>query len=71
VSGQNRIEQAKLPIIGQLVELRKCLLWSLALIFVALIGRFWFAKPIYNILLWPYRQAAGVDPPIELIHTAP
>ena len=32
---------------------------------------FWFAKPIYNLLLWPYRLAAGADVPIEMIYTAP
>ena len=30
-----------------------------------------FAKPLYNLLLWPYRLAAGIDAPIELIYTAP
>jgi len=32
---------------------------------------FAFARPIYNLLLWPYRFAAGLNAPIELIYTAP
>ena len=39
--------------------------------FLAFLVCFWFAKPIYNLLLWPYRLAAGADAPIELIYTAP
>jgi len=40
-------------------------------VFLAFLVCFWFAKPIYNLLLWPYRLAAGADAPIELIYTAP
>ncbi|GFO82135.1 twin-arginine translocase subunit TatC [Methyloceanibacter sp.] len=65
------IEASKAPLIEHLVELRRRLLWALAATFVAFLVCFWFAKPIYNLLLWPYRLAAGVDAPIELIYTAP
>ena len=68
---QDEIEASKAPLLDHLMELRRRLLWSLAAIFVAFVVCFWFAKPIYNLLLWPYRQAAGVDVPIELIYTAP
>jgi len=71
VSEQDEIEASKAPLIDHLIELRRRLMWSLAAIFVAFVVCFWFAKPIYNILLWPYRVAAGVDAPIELIYTAP
>jgi sec-independent protein translocase protein TatC len=54
-----------------LIELRHRLMWALAAIFIAFVVCFWFAKPIYNLLLWPYRVAAGTDAPIELIYTAP
>ena len=47
------------------------LIWSLLAIGAAFLVCFWFAKPIYNLLLWPYRLAAGTDAPIELIYTAP
>lgn len=71
MSEQDEIEASKAPLIDHLIELRRRLMWSLAAIFVAFVVCFWFAKPIYNILLWPYRVAAGVDAPIELIYTAP
>jgi sec-independent protein translocase protein TatC len=71
VSDEDDIDATKAPLIEHLIELRKRLMWSLAAIFVAFLVCFWFAKPIYNLLLWPYRVAAGVDAPIELIYTAP
>ena len=71
MSEQDDIDATKAPLIEHLIELRRRLLWSLAAIFAAFVVCFWFAKPIYNLLLWPYRVAAGVDVPIELIYTAP
>jgi len=71
VTDEEDIDATKAPLIEHLIELRKRLMWSLAAIFVAFLVCFWFAKPIYNLLLWPYRVAAGVDAPIELIYTAP
>ena len=65
------IEASKAPLIEHLIELRRRLVWSLLAIFVAFLVCFWFAKPIYNLLLWPYRLAAGTDAPIEMIYTAP
>ena len=65
------IEASKAPLIEHLIELRRRLVWSLLAIFAAFLVCFWFAKPIYNLLLWPYRLAAGTDAPIELIYTAP
>jgi len=71
VNDESDIEASKAPLIEHLVELRRRLLWALAATFVSFLVCFWFAKPIYNLLLWPYRVAAGVDAPIELIYTAP
>ena len=71
MSETDDIDDSKAPLIEHLIELRKRLMWSLAAVFVAFVVCFWFAKPIYNVLLWPYRVAAGVDAPIELIYTAP
>ncbi|MGH6734612.1 MAG: twin-arginine translocase subunit TatC [Methyloceanibacter sp.] len=65
------IEASKAPLIEHLIELRRRLMWALLAIFAAFVVCFWFAKPIYNLLLWPYRLAAGVDAPIEMIYTAP
>jgi len=54
-----------------LIELRRRLIWSMVAILIAFAVCFYFARPIYNLLLWPYRLAAGVDTPIEMIYTAP
>ncbi|XSG83549.1 MAG: twin-arginine translocase subunit TatC [Methyloligella sp. ZOD6] len=54
-----------------LIELRRRLLWSILAVAAAFVLCFAFAKQIYNLLLWPYRWAAGVDTPIEMIYTAP
>ena len=65
------IDASKAPLIEHLIELRRRLMWSLLAVFLAFLVCFWFAKPIYNLLLWPYRVAAGTDAPIEMIYTAP
>src|SRR5262245_14102681 len=65
------IESTKAPLIEHLIELRKRLIWALLATFAAFLVCLYFAKPIYNLLLWPYRWAAGADAPIELIYTAP
>ena len=71
MSDDDDIDDSKAPLIEHLIELRRRLVWSLLAIFVAFLVCFWFAKPIYNLLLWPYRLAAGRDVPIEMIYTAP
>lgn len=65
------IEASKAPLMEHLIELRRRLMWSLFAVFLAFLVCFWFAKPIYNLLLWPYRLAVGSDVPIEMIYTAP
>ena len=61
------IEATKAPLMEHLVELRRRLIWSLAAISVAFALCFYFSRDLYNLLLWPYRLAAGVDTPIEMI----
>ena len=68
---QEDIEATKAPLMEHLIELRRRLIWSLAAILVAFVACFYFARPLYNLLLWPYRLAAGVDTPIEMIYSAP
>jgi len=65
------IEATKAPLMEHLMELRRRLIWSLGAILVAFLVCFYFARPLYNVLLWPYRLAAGVDTPIDMIYTAP
>lgn len=68
---QDDIDATKAPLMDHLIELRKRLIWSIVAVFIGFLACFAFAKQIYNILLRPYRQAAGFDTPIELIYTAP
>jgi sec-independent protein translocase protein TatC len=65
------IEATKAPLLEHLIELRRRLIWTMLAVFVAFLVCYWFAKPIYNLLLWPYRLAAGADAPIDMIYTAP
>ena len=65
------IEATKAPLMQHLIELRRRLIWSMAAILVAFALCFYFARDLYNLLLWPYRLAAGVETPIEMIYTAP
>lgn len=68
---QDEIDASKAPLITHLVELRQRLMWSIAAIFAGFLLCFYFAKDIYNILLYPYRSAVGGDTRIEMIYTAP
>jgi len=68
---EDDIEASKAPLMDHLIELRRRLMWAILAVGAAFILCFAFAKEIYNLLLWPYRWAAGVDTPIEMIYTAP
>jgi sec-independent protein translocase protein TatC len=65
------IEASKAQLLEHLTELRRRLIWSILAVAIAFVVCFLFARPIYNLLLWPYRWAAGFDTPIEMIYTAP
>src|SRR6478735_4074956 len=65
------IKATKTPLMEHLIELRRRLIWSTLAILIAFAVCFYFARDIYNLLVWPYRLAAGVDTPIEMIYTAP
>ncbi len=67
----DEIDASKAPLIDHLIELRTRLLWSIGGVFVAFVLCIFFAKDIYNLLVMPYRWAAGQDAPIEMIYTAP
>jgi sec-independent protein translocase protein TatC len=62
------------PLLEHLTELRGRLLKSLLVLTAGFIGCFLFAEMIFQLLLWPYQQAAekggGLDE-IQLIYTAP
>ncbi|HXY90631.1 MAG TPA: twin-arginine translocase subunit TatC, partial [Xanthobacteraceae bacterium] len=71
MSDEDDIEASKAPLIEHLIELRARLIKSLLAFFLMFFVCFALAKPIYNLLLWPYEFAAGSDAKIQLIYTAP
>src|ERR1700751_4757243 len=58
---QEDIEATKAPLLEHLVELRGRLIKALAAFFVTFIVCFFFAKHIYNILVWPFVMVAGAE----------
>ncbi|MBN8937174.1 MAG: twin-arginine translocase subunit TatC [Rhizobiales bacterium] len=55
------MEASKAPLLSHLVELRSRLIKALLAFFIAAALCFFFAKPIYNILVWPYVWVAGAE----------
>lgn len=71
MSDKDDIEASRAPLIDHLIELRSRLIKSLIAIFVCFLICFYFATGIFNILVVPYEQAAGVGQDVQLIYTAP
>ena len=67
--GQDEIDASKAPLMDHLIELRQRLIYSLIGIGIAFIVCFFFAKQIYNVLVWPYQWARGDHQKIEMIYT--
>jgi sec-independent protein translocase protein TatC len=55
------IEATKAPLIEHLVELRARLIKALVAFAVMFILCFFFAKQIYNVLMWPFVFVAGPE----------
>ena len=55
------IEASKAPLIDHLIELRSRLIKALLGFGVAFIFCFFFAKQIYNVLVWPFVWVAGAE----------
>jgi sec-independent protein translocase protein TatC len=55
------IEATKAPLMDHLIELRARLIKAMAAFGVALVGCFFIAKPIFNVLTWPYVWVAGAE----------
>jgi sec-independent protein translocase protein TatC len=66
---EKEIEASKAPLMTHLIELRSRLIKALLAFFVAAAACFFFAKPIYNILVWPYVWVAGPEN-TKFIYTA-
>ncbi|WP_404862018.1 twin-arginine translocase subunit TatC [Georhizobium sp. MAB10] len=69
------IEDKPQPLIEHLIELRSRLMWAVGAFFLAFLVCFFFAQPLFNILVYPFQWAvvwAGLDGrEVELIYTAP
>ena len=55
------IEASKAPLLDHLIELRARLIKALIAFGVAFIFCFFFAKQIYNVLVWPFVWVAGAE----------
>ena len=55
------IEASKAPLMDHLIELRSRLIKALLAFGVAFIFCFFFAKQIYNVLVWPFVWVAGAE----------
>ncbi len=53
------IEASKAPLIEHIKELRTRLIKSLIAILICFLLCFYFARDIFNILVWPFERAAG------------
>src|SRR6266849_3078484 len=55
------IEASKAPLMDHLIELRSRLIKALLAFGIAFIFCFFFAKQIYNVLVWPFVWVAGAE----------
>src|SRR5213083_2103879 len=55
------IEASKAPLMDHLIELRSRLIKALLGFGIAFIFCFFFAKQIYNVLVWPFVWVAGTE----------
>jgi sec-independent protein translocase protein TatC len=58
---QEDIDATKAPLLDHLIELRSRLIKALIAFGIAFIFCFFFAKQIYNVLVWPYVLVAGAE----------
>ena len=66
-----KIDASKAPLMEHLIELRARLIKSMIAFFIMFFLSFFFAKQIYNLLIFPYVLAAGDVSQVKLIYTAP
>jgi sec-independent protein translocase protein TatC len=58
---EKEIEASKAPLIDHLIELRSRLIKALIAFAVMFVVCFFFAKQIYNVLVWPFVWVAGAE----------
>jgi sec-independent protein translocase protein TatC len=69
--GHDEIEASKAPLLEHLIELRQRLIYALAAVMAFFFVCFFFAKSIFNVLVWPCIWAAGGPEKCTMIYTAP
>jgi sec-independent protein translocase protein TatC len=65
----DEVEASRAPLIDHLIELRQRLIKALVAFVVMFFGCFALAKPIYNILVWPYVLAVGSPERAAMVYT--
>jgi len=68
---QEDIDKSQAPLLDHLIELRQRLIYCVVGFIFAFGVCFYFARTIFNVLLFPYRWALGDDTHLKLIYTAP
>ena len=58
---EKEIEATKAPLMDHLIELRSRLIKAAAAFVLAMVVCFFFAKHIYNVLMWPFIWVAGAE----------
>jgi sec-independent protein translocase protein TatC len=58
---EKEIEASKAPLMEHLIELRSRLIKALIALFATAVLCFFFAKQIYNVLVWPFVWVAGPE----------
>ncbi len=59
--GHDDIEASKAPLMDHLIELRQRLIHSLIAFVIMFIGCYAIARPIFNVLAWPFVRVVGAD----------
>ncbi len=59
--GHDEIEASKAPLMDHLIELRQRLIHSLIAFVIMFVGCYAIARPIFNVLAWPFVRVVGAE----------
>jgi sec-independent protein translocase protein TatC len=66
---EDEVEASRAPLIDHLIELRSRLIKAMVAFVLMFFACFALAKPIYNILVWPYVLAVGSPEKAQMVYT--
>ena len=66
---EDEVEASRAPLMDHLIELRQRLIKALIAFVVMFFACFSLARPIYNILVWPYVLAVGSPEKAQMVYT--